>query len=676
MKKTPLLAVVVVLALSGAYFGYRSWKAAAGRGSAAPTAVTAPLPQAAAPKPVGLTPPAAAPAGPVAPKVSNLAVVASAQPAGAPIPLVDLVGDDTALAIYITDLPALIKRWPATPWMKTWHDEQVQKYFAPLCAQLKADEWDERCKTATGYTVDGLLGFATGEALVVVPDIGAVIKAAQTKKDPPPFLMAIAIGGHTTQIEKLIADLEAKAKDPLETTETFGGATLHLLREPAGENPPGDRPKGLWTVANGIFYFGSSQDLLEQTLNAAHQGGHDNALGKSDGFMRMRRRVGDAQIYYYANVKAMYPAVQKAIAGHKGAGSPLAVDPTTILPALGLDTVNELYLTLTLGETFTDLNVGLTYNERRGLTRLLAYANGAPPQPRFVPGKSVSVSSARFSLKNFYAAFDDILGNISPFLGGMFDGYVKNFNQRAGIDLQRDLIGNFGDQVVLATSLNDAAPPDAPVNERLSQFYAFSIENATAMTATIESIKRGLLGDGADKLFEMRSYLGHDIYTFSPPQSPSAEGEAPRPAARGFSYAVTDGWFFLGVGSATPIESALQGLDGRQPSFWDKNDVKRNLLADLPDSARGFSYADLSQTMPLGFDVMVQAIETSWKMAAARRAQGGAGPASDPDKALVDDRAKPDAATLGKYWGYSRSYIDQDANGLYSTVRIAYPTTP
>jgi hypothetical protein len=130
------------------------------------------------------------------------------------------------------------------------------------------------------------------------------------------------------------------------------------------------------------------------------------------------------------------------------------------------------------------------------------------------------------------------------------------------------------------------------------------------------------------------------------------------------------------------LENTLQGLDGRQASFWDKDEVKRNLLADVPDNTRYFSYVDLGKIVPAYFDAVVQGMENSRKMAAGRaqRNQSGDGadqtPPADADTPMVDDSAKPDASTLAKYWGYSRAYGYQDAHGTYSTGRIIYPNNP
>lgn len=615
-----------------------------------------------------------------------LALLAARPVCAASAPLVNLVGDDSVVVLYLADAPSFIKHWPETPWVKMWRDDEVKRYFAPWRAEMKLDEWDQRCKTDTGYTPGELLDFATGSALVALPDLNSLIEA-QKNKTSPPFLIAVEVGGNASKIEKIIAAAEAKDDRAkyTETTEDFNGATLHIT-EVALKNETKPKTLGVWTTSGGVFYASPSKEFLQRTLSAAKKGGCDNPLGQSDGFLRMEHRVGKAQLVVYANIKGIYPAAQKALAAKKPAGSagaapnPFVPDPSAILPALGLDAVNEIYLAATLGSDKADVDFGLTYSERRGLTKLFSTSAGAPPQPSFVPEKCFAVSSTRFSLKNFYDSLEEMLGNVSPMLGGMFEGYVKTFNQRFGIDIRRDLIGSLGDGLVSTNTLNEAAGPDAPVNQRFQALYALSVENASTLTTAFESIKHGMFGENADKVFEKRSYLGHDIFTFAPPRPAAAEGMPQRPQPQSFSYAITDHWLFLGIGSAAPVESALQELDGKQASFWAKPDVKRNLLADLPDNATGFGYMDLGKIMPVYFNLIVQSMENSRRAAAMARAgrAGGDGNSADAgeedlNKPLVDANAKPDDATLAKYWSYFRSYFWHDADGAYATERIAYP---
>jgi hypothetical protein len=238
--------------------------------------------------------------------------------------------------------------------------------------------------------------------------------------------------------------------------------------------------------------------------------------------------------------------------------------------------------------------------------------------------------------------------------------------------------------VVTATLVNEAAPADAPVNERLNVLYAVSLDNAPAFTGAVEAVKHGMLGEHPETFFEKRSYLGHDLYIFSPPQPMTPEGQPPRPAPQGFSYAVTDHWVFLGIGSAAPVESALQGSSGKPASFWNRPEIRRNLLAALPENAHSFSYADLGVLAPLYFDTLARAFTgalvsvraaSRQKAAAAAQAAGGAAaaPVAAPEDPPVDPAAKPDAATIGQYWSFSRSYGWHDAGGTYGACLIENP---
>src|SRR5262249_49564482 len=161
-------------------------------------------------------------------------------------------------------------------WVKMWRDEQMQKYFAPMRAQMKVDEWDERCKSDTGYTVAELMGFATGEAIVILPDLGAILDSAKNKNEPP-ILIAIEVGDNTAKIEKLIADAESKDKNAKreETTEDFNGITIHIVT-PAGKSDAKSQLPDIWAISDGVLYTSPSKEFLEQTLSAAKKGGQDN----------------------------------------------------------------------------------------------------------------------------------------------------------------------------------------------------------------------------------------------------------------------------------------------------------------------------------------------------------------------------------------------------------------
>jgi len=86
-----------------------------------------------------------------------------------------------------------------------------------------------------------------------------------------------------------------------------------------------------------------------------------------------------------------------------------------------------------------------------GLLGLLAYGDAPAPRPEFIPDSWVSVSAARFSIPTAYAALKATLHAVSPPLEAMVQQQIAGLNKNLGVDLERDLIGSFGDEVVAAT---------------------------------------------------------------------------------------------------------------------------------------------------------------------------------------------------------------------------------
>ena len=122
-------------------------------------------------------------------------------PLGAVTPLVDLASESTPVILTVRDMPALVAQWNQSPWAKTWNDEQVKRFFAPLRSKWKVDEWSSNARDKTGYTVEELLAFATGEAIVMVSDLDF------TSGRILPFLVGIEVGENASKIEAVIAKL-------------------------------------------------------------------------------------------------------------------------------------------------------------------------------------------------------------------------------------------------------------------------------------------------------------------------------------------------------------------------------------------------------------------------------------------------------------------------------------
>ncbi len=605
--------------------------------------------------------------------VPALVFGATLLPAAPAVPLVNLVDEQTMFALSSTDVPALVRGWDAGPLATTWNDSQVVRFLAPLRAEMKLDEWDNQTRAATGLTVRELLALAQGEALFAVP---AFDFAKFDSKDAPPFLLALEVGDQAEKIKKILADSLAK-ENVAEETELFAGVEVHTRpqfgvkgaaaadttvdADAASEPAEPAAPETIsWTIVDGVWLISADKQRVFKTIDAFQQGGVGTALGKSERFLRTRERVGDAQALAYVNFPAIYPALRDLVAVTKaknnaGGVAGLGIDPEILFAAFGLDALGEAYLAIRIQETETRLDAGMLYSDERGLLKLMAYQPGAAPQPDWIPAKWPSVSTARFSLPKFYEGLEELVHAISPMIYGMAQGRINSFNKALRIDIRRDLIGSFGDELVSAYALPPGLEGDSiPSWTEMDQLIAFSLSNEAAFTKSVEALK-SLAGPAAEQMFLKRDYLGHTIYTINQPTAPGAK------APRGFSYAIANGVFLIGIGSPAVVESSLQGMAAGEGLFWKRDDV-RAALATVPSEASGVQVQDLRVMMAAFVETAVQMQE----QANDRHTDGNR-------KVFLDVSAKPDADAIARHWGVSAGYFTRTPEGIFSTSRIAHP---
>ena len=577
-------------------------------------------------------------------------------------PLTQLVPEGAPFVLSVTDVQLLLNGWDQSPWARTWNDEQVKKFFAPLRSQMKMDEWDDLTKAETGHTVRELLALAQGEALLAVTDLNFVGEDAPQEF---PFLLAIGIGANSAKVEELIAEADKKDEAPPAEIEDYAGVKLHVYTETKEEK----ERTFVWAIVDGVWMISGSRATISSAIDASKGGGLPNALAKSERFLRAQQSAGSAQALAYVDLQAIVPLAQRAIetsaaAGAAQGGAASMFEASAVIRALGLDVLNDFSLAFDLQEGASDFSGALTYSDRRGLINLLAYEEGPAAQPAFVPARWVSAASMKYSLKKAYAALETILDQMSPVLYGMVDGQIKGLNRQLGIDLKRDLIGSIGNDVITGYALRPGAAPGAPAAD-LDQFIGFSLENAEAFTNAVEALKR-MGGPNLEQMLVKREYLGHSMFVFTPPGD--------NPASKGMSYAITPNFLFMGIGSPATVEAALQGLPGNQPSLWQRPEVK-TALSHMPANASAIQFQDTKALLGYAFDSAANMLgQTETAPAAAAVDENGDPVEAEPAKPMVDASAKPDAATLAKYWSYSWGSGYMDSRGVYFRSTIDHPS--
>jgi hypothetical protein len=571
----------------------------------------------------------------------------------AAVTLTNLVDEQSPLVLSIHDVPTLIKNWEQSPWAKTWNDEQMKKFLAPLRAQMKVDEWDELSKAESGYTVTEVIAMAKGEALIALTGTDFAIGDSLPTPGELPVLMAIELGANAKKVTEMIAKADEKGHDT-PRTEDFAGVTLHIYQKAADQ---GGAEYLTWAMTEGIWLLSPSKVTLQKSIDAVQKGRSATPFGQSERFLQIKKQSADANATLVVNIQALYPLLKKTVAARaESTGSqPMGMAPGVILDAIGLDGIKDIYCTVNMGESATQITGGMTYSELRGIFKMLAYRDGPVPQPSFVSAKWITVTSACFSLPDAYAALLGFVEGLNPMIGGMVQGQIKNLNKQLGVDLERDLIGSIGTQVIMANAMRPGASADSPTPlTELDQLYAFSLENAATFTKAVDALK-GMAGPQAEKMFEKREYLGNTIYAFVQPQA--------KPGQKGFAYAITPKYLFIAAGTPAVIETALQGLGGKQPTLWQQPDVKA-ALAEVPANASVFEYQNTRAMVGSIIETFVQ-LAPFFAKGAADQSEEGSGDKAGAKKMPFDLSAKPDAATLAKYWSTSAGYGWRDSQGIY-----------
>jgi hypothetical protein len=593
-------------------------------------------------------------------RFASIALLAGTAVTGnAATPLLNLIGDQAPLVISFNDLPSMRKAWGDSPWAKTWNDEQVRKFFAPLHAQTDFDKIEAEIKANTGHSIDELVAFATGDALIAFTSVDIDFESDDAVNTIP-FIAAIELGSNASKVEKMIADARAKNPGATHETEEFAGVTIHIdtpekkAKAEAEEGEEGedgeeegegsakqDGPDHIvWAITDGVWLVGFNTQSVTAAIDALKKGGVDNAYGKSAHHLATVEKSGPAHFSFALNFKAIVSRAQEEIAKKAAATEQTNpfLNPVAIIPALGLDAWNALYLNVNFTEAQTTLTGGFTFSEERGLLKMFSYGPGPVARPSFVPAKWLTVSSAKFSLKNFYSGLEEMLGAYNPGVLGMGQMYVQNLNQQLGIDIKRDFFGSFGSDLISAYAPRPGATAANPASlEELDQFVGFSLDNPKSFSAALDALMK-MGGPQAEQMIVKRDYLGSTINTIA---MPNADASKP---AKSVSYAVAKNYLFLSIGTPAAIESVLQ--DG--PSFWDRREVKQ-ALSGVPGEASSVTYQGTSALMGAVFQSLVDLAKN---------------PAMQ-EQAPVDASAAPDANTLSKYWGDAVGYMTRDSQGYF-----------
>jgi len=573
--------------------------------------------------------------------------------------LVEILPEDTLGVLHIRSLPALRVRWEYNPLARTWAEPEVQAFLAPALERFREEnsgELSEVIQAETGMAPDELLDLFPGEIAIAIPNLLSLISDDEDQR--PQLIFLARIGDDPAPIENLFKRLSEDEGGEI-VEEEFQGETLRtvLLMDEEADAP---EESFSWAIFDRLLVMGTTKPDVQQLIDNAKQGGAEESLAGTPGFQAIYRDDPEAHIVFSANLDGI---IQHVLAQFKDAEaarepekpSPLAMvgmTPESIVTSLGLDKLTTLYGAGILGKDATLFSTGLKRSERPEIMQILASGDSPAPSPDFISDQWISVSSSRFSLMQMHAGLKEVLQLASPALIGLLEMRLAGMNQALGIDIERDLIGNFGDEIVQAEALSNR-PADAENIVPTDQFWAVSIKDADTARRTVDALM--MMAPGLAQSVQTREYLGEAIHSFEP--RVVADGAS---ASSGFSYAITRNQLFITIGGPSMLETAIQGLEGASNSIWSNREIAE-ALDTLPSGESMITYQDTKRIIAKVVDLLAKGGDWFGE-------PEGDEPVSD--EPVFDMEAIPSSEVLAQHWGLgvSAAYIEVD--GIRSVGRL------
>lgn len=620
------------------------------------------------------------------------AVAAPAIAADGSSNLLRVVPADAPIVMHVRDLPALVKNWEHTPFAHTWAEPEVQAFLAPAIAKFASEGGAGALadfQEATGMSPLEFAQSFPGELMMVITELPF------GSDGDPHFVMAADLGGNRAKVEALIQQAEAKntvGENETAVEEEFQGEIIHLR---VTKNPKSGvtSETEAWAIVDDVFWFGSPKVAVQEAIAHWKGDGAETPITTAQDFAAIRRNHAGAQALFYVNLESI---MQLAIAdmesdqeeaeaaaaesGEEPPGSPFAMlgmSPAEFVHAFGFDALRGIHFSLSLAEDATSIGGGLTWTEKRGLLKLLAIGEAPAPQPAFISADWPSVSADRFSFAQMIQGLKEAAGEANPMFEFMISQQLTQLNQGLGIDLERDLFGSIGDEIVRAYG---ATAADADADASTEQLWALSLVNAETFSNALTTIWQ--LAPQVAAQFQERDYLGTDIQSIMLP-IPSGDGMNLVPLA----YAITPGYLLLDVGGTAMLETALQNMDKPGESFWSQPKVVAAMKA-IPAGSSSFTFQDLN--------AIVAPALTAFAGLASTAQQAGEEdedleldedgrpiirpPGEDEDEdsdtpeleELIDPTAVPSAEAVAKHWGTGAGGTYLDADGVRILYRIEH----
>lgn len=468
-------------------------------------------------------------------------------------------------------------------------------------------------------TYDELFALFPGEAGLALHNPG---ERAAGEDERPEFVFMAEYAGEPERLHELMriqfernAEAQKEKNPEIEhelVKESFMGETLYL-----DETYDGERTyyEDGYALVDGFFVLATPETRLRSVTEAIKEGA-ENPLRESEAYLRLREEgERPAAIGIYLNLETLLAPVVEALEGGDvdDALAMFGVTGKSLREALGLDALRSYSVEVDWTESGALISGSLLYDGKRGLLRLLSFADRPVPDAPYVPRDVTSTTVSTFDygalLKNLEAMFT----TASPNLSFLIENQLQTIRNQTDVDLRSAIFENLGSEGVTLSRLDrDGVSENELAHEE--QVMVFEVLDVEAFSRAVEGLKD--LAPGLRESMEERKLGGRTVYSFRAPAQQAGGG-----GSEVFSYTFTRSHMVLGFGGMDLLREVLGRMDNGDGGFWDSEETRRLLeKIERPDPVSR-TYADLGE--------MVRALTDSFQAIQRTAEQAGAGPAME-----------------------------------------------
>ncbi len=343
-----------------------------------------------------------------------------------------LLPENTVAALFLPDLGAARAAWGGTRFAQMLAQPEMQAFLKAPCARLMASyEAIRQTRPILPAFADLDAGLLSGELALGVyprkegfPPVGLMLSIAP--KDPAAFLRM----------------LPPDFRQALQTGELV----------PMGRKP--DAPALVWKKQRLMACIPRTEApaLLARLEDPAAPG----SLADAAAFASARRPLTNSAGWFYAHA----PQIKQLMATLAKEEQPLA-QMLGILQALGLDDLTSISASLGFSgaDMIMETFVGLVPQPK---SPLFALGDQRQPFPadllKLVPADAPYVWAGRFSMASLLDSIRKVVKQLDPGAAAQFEQALGQMQKSLGFDLQADLFGPLGDEMLLVETAVDTAP--------------------------------------------------------------------------------------------------------------------------------------------------------------------------------------------------------------------------